>query len=101
MTERTQFMLKVAHNLRSPLSAGLSMLELVAGGLLGPVTEAQGDHLRRIEERLRALDRAIGQLLTIARARDLSREIPDVAVDLADLAAQTARILATKPGAGG
>ena len=92
MTERTQFMLKVAHNLRSPLSAGLSMLELVAGGLLGPVTEAQGDHLRRIEERLRALDRAVGQLLTIARARDLSREIPDVAVDLADLAAQTARI---------
>lgn len=91
MTERTQFMLKVAHNLRAPLSAGLSMLDLVAGGLLGPVTEPQADHLRRIEERLRALDRAIGQLLTIARTRDVSREIPDVVVDLGALAAQTER----------
>jgi signal transduction histidine kinase len=91
MAERTQFMLKVAHNLRSPLAAGLSMLELVAGGLLGPVNEAQGDHLRRIEERLRALDKAIGQLLTIARTRDLSREIPDIAVDLGDLADRTER----------
>ncbi|MEO8195879.1 MAG: GAF domain-containing sensor histidine kinase [Thermoanaerobaculia bacterium] len=91
MAERTQFMLKVAHNLRAPLSAGLSMLDLVAGGLLGPVTETQADHLRRIEERLRALDRAIGQLLTIARTRDVSREIPDVVVDLDALAAQTKR----------
>ena len=91
MTERTQFMLKVAHNLRAPLAAGLSMLDLVSGGLLGPVNEAQADHLRRIEERLRALDRAIGQLLTIARTRDVSREIPDVAVDLDDLARQTER----------
>ena len=91
MTERTQFMLKVAHNLRAPLSAGLSMLDLVEGGLLGPVNEAQADHLRRIEERLRALDRAIGQLLTIARTRDVSREIPDLVVDLDGLAGQTER----------
>ncbi len=91
MAERTQFMLKVAHNLRAPLAAGLSMLELVAGGLLGPVTAAQADHLQRIEERLRALDRAIGQLLTIARTRDVTREIPDLLVDLDSLAAQTER----------
>ena len=91
MTERTQFMLKVAHNLRAPLSAGLSMLDLIEGGLLGPVNEAQADHLRRIEERLRALDGAIGQLLAIARTRDVSREIPDVVVDIDALAAQTER----------
>jgi signal transduction histidine kinase len=91
MAERTQFMLKVAHNLRAPLSAGLSMLDLVAGGVLGPVNEAQADHLRRVEERLTSLDRAIGQLLTIARTRDVSREIPDVVVDLERLAAQTER----------
>lgn len=89
--ERTQFMLKVAHNLRAPLSAGLSLLELVKGGHLGPVLPAQADHLQRIDERLRALDRAIGQLLTIARTRDFSREIPDVVVDLDELAAQTDR----------
>ena len=91
MAERTQFMLKVAHNLRAPLSAGLSMLELVRGGDLGAVTPAQAKHLKRVDDRLRALDRAIGQLLTIARARDLSREIPDVVVDVDDLARHTRR----------
>lgn len=91
MKERTQFMLKVAHNLRAPLSAGLSMLDLIAGGVLGPVNDGQADHLRRIEERLRSLDRAIGQLLTIARTRDVSREIPDVIIDLEELAALTER----------
>lgn len=89
--ERTQFMLKVAHNLRAPLSAGLSLLELVRSGLLGPVLPAQADQLRRITERLEALDRAIGQLLTIARARDIRHEIPDVVVDLGELAAETER----------
>lgn len=91
MAERTQFMLKVAHNLRAPLSAGLSMLELVRSGDLGAVTPAQAKHLKRVDERLRALDRAIGQLLTIARARDLSREIPDVVVDMDELARRTRR----------
>lgn len=91
MKERTQFMLKVAHNLRAPLSAGLSMLDLIAGGVLGPVNDAQADHLRRIEERLSSLDRAIGQLLSIARTRDVSREIPDVVIDLEELASLTER----------
>jgi len=89
--ERTQFMLKVAHNLRAPLSAGLSLLELVTGGHLGPVLPAQTEQLRRIADRLNALDRAIGQLLTIARARDIRHEIPDVVVDVDDLAAETER----------
>ncbi|MCL4839780.1 MAG: DUF484 family protein [Thermoanaerobaculia bacterium] len=91
MAERTQFMLKVAHNLRAPLSAGMSMLELIRGGDLGDVTPAQARHLARVDERLRALDRAIGQLLTIARARDLSREIPDVVVDMGELGRRTRR----------
>ncbi len=89
MRDRTLFMLKVAHNLRAPLSAGLGMLELVAAGHVGPVNDRQAELLGRLEERLRALDRAIGQLLTIARARDISREIPDVVVDLEELARQT------------
>jgi signal transduction histidine kinase len=89
--ERTQFMLKVAHNLRAPLSAGLGLLELIESGQLGEVSAAQSTHLRRLDDRLRALDRAIGQLLTIARARDFAHEIPDVVVDLDELAAQTDR----------
>ena len=94
--ERVQFMLKVAHNLRAPLSAGLSLLELIKGGHLGPILPVQAEHLQRIDERLRALDRAIGQLLTIARTRDFSREIPDVVVDLDELAQQTDRTFRTE-----
>jgi signal transduction histidine kinase len=84
-------MLKVAHNLRAPLGAALSMLELIRGGDLGEVTPAQARHLKRVDERLRTLDQAIGQLLAIARTRDLSREIPDVVVDLEELAQRLRR----------
>ena len=87
MAERTQFMLQVAHNLRAPLSAGLSMMELLQEGYVGTVTEQQKEYLRRIESRLTSLDQTISELLTIARARDWSHEIPDVVVDLDGLAA--------------
>ena len=89
MQERTQFMLQVAHNLRAPLGAGLTMLDLLEEGLLGEVTDQQADYLKRIEVRLRSLNQTIGELLTIAKTRDWSREIPDVVVDLAALAAYT------------
>ncbi len=91
MRDRTQFMLKVAHNLRAPLAAGLGMLELMRLGRLGQVTAEQSSLLLRLDQRLRALDRAIGQLLTIAKARDFSREIPDVVVDMEELARTTQR----------
>lgn len=89
MRERTQFMLEVAHNLRAPLSASLSNLELLRDGTFGGVNDTQVDHTRRIETRLRALHEMIGELLTIARLRDWSREIPDTRIDLRELAAGT------------
>jgi signal transduction histidine kinase len=92
--ERAQSMLEVAHNLRAPLGAGLSMLDLLSGGYLGDLTAEQVSHLERLEERLRSLDKTIGDLLTIARSRDRSREIPDVVVDLEQLARKTERTFA-------
>jgi len=91
MAERTQFMLQVAHNLRAPLSAALSMMELLKEGSMGELTEQQREYMDRIENRLASLNQAIGELLTIARARDRSHEIPDVVVDLEGLAAYTRR----------
>jgi len=81
--------LQVAHNLRAPLGAGLTMLDLLEEGLLGEVTDSQADYLHRIEVRLRSLNQTIGELLTIAKTRDWSRQIPDVVVDLAALASYT------------
>ncbi len=89
--ERTRFMLQVAHNLRAPLSAALSMLELLEDTHMGDISPQQRGYLERIEERLSGLDQMIGELLTIARTRDLSREIPDVLIDLEGLAAYTER----------
>ncbi len=89
--ERTRFMLEVAHNLRAPLSAALGMLDLLRDGYLGDVTDKQTEYFQRIDDRLRSLHQTIGELLTIARARDWSREIPDVLVGLAELAAHTER----------
>ena len=91
MAERTQFMLQVAHNLRAPLSAGLSMMDLLKEGYMGEVSDKQVEYLKRIEARLRSLDQTISELLTIARTRDWSHEIPDVVVDLEGLAAYTER----------
>ncbi|MCP3998752.1 MAG: HAMP domain-containing histidine kinase, partial [bacterium] len=92
VTEHTQFMLKTAHNLRAPLSAGMSMLDLVQEGYMGPVTSKQQESFRKIDARLKALHQTIGELLTIAKARDRSREITDVVVDLKQLARQTEEI---------
>ncbi len=84
--ERTRFMLEVAHNLRAPLSAALSMLELVRDGYVGEVSDRQREQLERVERRLASLNQMIGELLTIARARDRTREIPDTVIDLEQLA---------------
>jgi len=91
MAERTKFMLQVAHNLRAPLSGALSMMELLQGGYGGELTEKQTQYMHRIEDRLTSLSQAIGELLTIARTRDWSHEIPDVVVDVEGLAAHTER----------
>jgi signal transduction histidine kinase len=89
--ERTAFMLQVAHNLRAPLGASLSMIELLHEGYLGEVNDKQVDYLRRVRRRLKSLHGMIGDILTIGRTRDWSREIPDVAVNMVELAERTRR----------
>ncbi len=89
MQERAQFTLEVAHNLRAPLAAGLGIVDLLRAGYVGEVTEKQDEQLGRLDQRLRALNETVGKLLAIARARDRSREIEDVVVDLGKLARHT------------
>lgn len=101
MQERTQFMLEVAHNLRAPLGASLGMVELIRDGTLGDVNDRQADYLERTDTRLRSLHRMIGELLTIGRAADWTREIPDVLVDLGDLVRYTERTFRDEAAAKG
>jgi K+-sensing histidine kinase KdpD len=66
---KSWFMAKVAHNLRSPLGAVLSMLKLVRKGYLGPVNERQDETLERCEKRIDLLKDLIADLLKIGKER--------------------------------
>ena len=73
MTERNWFLMRVAHNLRSPLAAIISMLDVVRGGYQGALNAAQSEHLRRIDRRGRTMIRMISELLTLSQSREGSR----------------------------
>jgi len=88
MEEHTKFMMQVAHNMRAPLGASLSMLELLEGGYLGETSDQQREYVRRVSDRIESLHETIGALLVIGRTRDRSRNIIDVMVDLPGLARQ-------------
>jgi len=89
--ERSRFMLRVAHNLRAPLAATASMVEVVRKLHLGDLNESQAEYLRRIDRRIRTMAAMIDELLALSRAR--AEEAIDVAepVDLATLAGRLQR----------
>jgi GAF domain-containing protein len=67
--ERSRFFLRVAHNLRAPLAAILSMVEVIKAEYLGPLNLEQAEHVRRIERRSRTMLALINELLTLATSR--------------------------------
>jgi two-component system, OmpR family, phosphate regulon sensor histidine kinase PhoR len=68
MRERTRLMLQVAHNLRAPLSASITMLETITGAYLGPLSDRQAEYLARISRRLTFMQRTIDEMLALANA---------------------------------
>jgi K+-sensing histidine kinase KdpD len=66
---KSWFMAKVAHNLRAPLGAVLSMLKLVRRRYLGTVNEKQDETLERCEIRLQLMADLISDLLRVGRER--------------------------------
>ncbi len=69
MEERSKFMRRVAHNLRAPLAAVISMLELLREQHLGPFNEEQAEYLRRIDRRIRTMLSLINELMTLSTGR--------------------------------
>ncbi len=67
--ERSWYMMRVTHNLRAPLAAMLSMLEVVRGGYLGELNDQQRDYLRRLDRRSRTMLSLINELMTLAENR--------------------------------
>ncbi|MEW6671613.1 MAG: GAF domain-containing sensor histidine kinase [Thermodesulfobacteriota bacterium] len=89
--ERTRFMMRVAHNLRSPLAAVISILDVVRGGYLGGLNADQGEYLRRVDRRIRSMLMMINELLTLARSREQRRKVEHKPVDLNVLAGRIQR----------
>lgn len=89
--ERSKFMMRVAHNLRSPLAAVISILDMVRGGYQGALTDAQGEYLRRVDRRARTMLSMINELLALARSREQRRKLEHKTVDLKVLAGRVQR----------
>jgi signal transduction histidine kinase len=67
-TERlTYFLSVVSHELRAPLAAVESYLQVLMGGFTGPLTEKQRDMLQRSSIRVRELLALINDLLDLSR----------------------------------
>lgn len=83
--ERTRFMLKVAHNLKAPLSAILSILDVIRGNYLGELNEDQNEYLRRIHRRAQTMIKMVSELLTLAQKRNENKQATFISVDLEKL----------------
>ncbi|MBW1713143.1 MAG: GAF domain-containing sensor histidine kinase [Deltaproteobacteria bacterium] len=66
---KTWFLSKAAHQLRSPLNAIQSMLGVISGGYLGPVSDKQEETLDRCKRRLTILGYVLNDLLKLAAER--------------------------------
>ncbi len=67
--ERTRFMHRVAHNLRAPLAAMSSMLEVLRDGHVGDVNETSRDYLKRLDRRVQGMLLMIHELMTLAKSQ--------------------------------
>lgn len=74
---RTWFLHKAAHQLRSPLNAIYSMLEVLEKGYVGPLAPEQTNTVERCQVRLRLLGDTINDLLKlgIRRGQDETRSL--------------------------
>ncbi len=88
MQERSQFMLRVAHNMRAPLTATMSMLHVLQEGYLGELDAKKQEHLKRVDRRLDTLNRTVGELLMLAHNREGTVVMERRPVDVGSIAAR-------------
>ena len=73
--ERSRFMNRVAHNLRAPLAAMASMVEVVQDGYLGDMNDKLRKHLCRIDQRVQNMLVMIDELMTLAKSKNRQRQL--------------------------
>jgi len=99
--ERSRFMNRVAHNLRAPLAALTSMIEVVQDGYLGNMNDKLRKHLSRIDQRIQNMLLMINELMTLAKSQNKQQRLEYRPVDLkviTDRIHQTFQEKATQKG---
>ncbi|RJP65908.1 MAG: [FeFe] hydrogenase H-cluster radical SAM maturase HydG [Candidatus Abyssobacteria bacterium SURF_17] len=83
--ERSRFMMRVTHNLRAPLAAAISILDVVQGKYLGDLNDRQLSYLRRIEYPIRNMLSMINELMVLYAQRRDKRSVVHKVVDVSTL----------------
>ena len=84
--ERSHFMNRVAHNLRAPLAAMASMLEVLRDGYLGDMNETSRNYVNRIDRRVQGMLLMIHELMTLAKSQSKQLQMEYKALDLKTIA---------------
>ncbi len=83
--EKSQFMVNVTHELRTPLHGILGLSDLLREGVYGPVNDKQREGVAGIEQSARALLELIDALLLLARSEASKLEVVAESVGVADV----------------
>lgn len=87
--ERAWFMVQVAHNLRAPLAAVSSILDVVSEGYVGSLNNEQLGYMERISYRVDMMKKMVDELVTLAKSR-IGKQLPQFAkTDIAAIAKKT------------
>jgi len=93
---RDRFMMKVAHNLKEPLAATTSILEVLSREYMGKLNDRQKEYVNRIDVRLKTMISMINELLTLARTRTGTQTLKFEPVDLCELVQRVFRFYAER-----
>lgn len=80
--ERSRFMNRAAHNLRAPLAALASMIEVVRDGYLGNMNQELQRHLSRIDQRVQNMLLLINELMALAKSQSKQQRREFGSVDI-------------------
>ena len=84
---KSQYVMRVAHDLAEPTGMITSCLKLITQGLTGPIPESALDMVRRAETKSEYLGHLIKDLLSLSRIKS-AKELPKADVELAEIISQ-------------
>jgi signal transduction histidine kinase len=90
---KSDFLAVMSHELRTPLAAIMGYQELLADGITGPITDAQGQQLARIKASARHLLSLIDEILTFTRLDDGRETVSPERMDLDHALTEAAEIV--------